>query len=351
MLAVPFGGRVPRALGANPAQGEPTPADRSLVLFDALALGLLGLFSALGARRGAIGSAGALLALIGGYAAAILAAIRLGPATAQALAVPAPLGSVAAGTAAFLGVAIAIGLGIGTWRRAADARRGDAPRSFVDRLGGALFGLARGGLAVLMLGLLALWLDAARVLATDSSVASEPRQETPLRVATRAAIETGMEAALPSGTRGEAVAVRVLTRPAETLGALRNIAEHPQLPALLEDTAFWSDVEAHRVQLALARPSLRRLTEDVAFREALGAAGVIDPAEARDPGRFRAALEHAMTQAGPSIARLRSDPELLQLAEDPQIAAALERGDVMSLMMHPTLQKLAARAVTAPPEP
>lgn len=321
------------------------------MLFDALALGLLVLFSALGARRGAIGSAGALLALLGGYAAAILAAIRLGPATAQVLGVPVPLGGVAAGTAAFLGVAIAIGLLSGRLRRAADARRGDAARSFADRLGGALFGLARGGMAVLMLGLLALWLDAARALATDASVASAPRQETPLRVATRAAIEAGMEAALPPGARGEAVAVRVLTRPAETLGALRSIAEHPQLPALIEDAAFWSEVESGQVEEALARPSFGRLTEDVAFREALGAAGVIDPADARDSARFRAALGHVLTEAGPRIARLRSDPELLQLAEDPQIAAALERGDVLSLMMHPTLRKLAARALTAPPEP
>ena len=320
-------------------------------MLDALALGLLMLFSALGARRGAIGSAGALLALLGGYAAAILAAIRLGPATAHALAVPGLLGSLAAGTVAFLGVAIAIGLLIGSWRRAADARRGDAPRSFADRLGGAFFGLARGGLAVLMLGLLALWLDAARALTTDVSVASGPRQETPLRVATRAAIETGMQAALPSGARGEAVAVRVLTRPAETLTALRDIAEHPQLPALIEDTAFWSDVEAGQVEAALARPSFGRLTEDVALREAMGAAGVIDPADARDPARFRTALEHVLTEAGPRIARLRSDPALLQLAEDPQIAAALERGDVLSLILHPTLRQLAARALTAPPEP
>jgi len=321
------------------------------VSLDALALGLLVLFSALGARRGAIGSAGALLALLGGYTAAILAAIRLGPATAQALAVPGPLGSLAAGTVAFLGVAIAIGLLVSSWRRAADARRGDAPRSFADRLGGAFFGLARGGLAVLMLGLLALWLDAARALTTEVSVASEPRQETPLRVATRTAIEAGMQAALPSDASGEAVAVRVLTRPAETLTALRDIAEHPQLPALIEDTAFWSDVESGQVEEALARPSFDRLTEDVALREAMAAAGVIDPADARDPARFRAALGHVLREAGPRIARLRADPALLQLAEDPQIAAALERGDVLSLMMHPALRQLAARALTAPPEP
>jgi uncharacterized membrane protein required for colicin V production len=321
------------------------------VLLDALALGLLVLFAALGARRGALASAGALLALLGGYAAAILAAIRLGPETANALGVPSPLGGVAAGTVAFLVVAFAIGVLVGALRRAADARRGDATRTFADRLGGALFGLARGGLAVLVLGLLALWLDAARALATDAPVASVPPQETPLRVATRAAIETGMQVALPPDARGEAVAVRVLTRPAETLGALRSMAEHPQLPALIEDAAFWSDVESRQVERALARPSLRRLAEDVAFREALGAAGVIDPADARDPARFRAALGRVLTEAGPRIARLRSDPELLRLAEDPQIAAALERGDVFSLMMHPTLRQLAARALTAPPEP
>ena len=320
-------------------------------MLDALALGLLVLFSALGARRGTIGSAGALLALLGGYTAAILAAIRFGPATANTLGVPSLLGGVATGTVAFLGGALAIGLLMGALRRAADSRRGDASRTVADRLGGALFGLARGGLAVLMLGLLALWLDAARALTGEATPASSLPQETPLRVATRAAIETGMHAALPANARGEAAAVRVLTRPAETLGALRSIAEHPELPALIEDGAFWSDVEATRVEFALARPSVRRLTEDLAFREALGAAGVIDPADAWDPARFRAALGQVLTEAGPRIARLRSDPELLRLAEDPQIAAALERGDVFSLVMHPQLQQLAARALTAPPEP
>ncbi len=320
-------------------------------MFDALALGLLVVFSALGARRGAIGSAGALLALLGGYAAAVLAAIRLGPAAAHTLGVPGPLGGVAAGTIAFLVVVVTIGLLAGALRRAADSRRGDTARSFGDRLGGALFGLARGAVAVLVLGLLALWLDAARALASNEPVPPVPSQETPLRVVTRAAIETGMQAALPPDARGEAVAIRVLTRPAETLGALRRIAEHPQLPAVIEDAEFWSDVESSQVEEALARPSLRRLTEDVAFREALGAAGVIDPADVRDPARFRAALGQVLTDAGPRIARLRSDPELLRLAEDPQIVAALERGDVFSLVMHPALQQLAARALTAPPEP
>jgi uncharacterized membrane protein required for colicin V production len=321
------------------------------VLLDALAFALLALFTALGARRGTIGSAGALVALIAGYAAAVLAAIEVGPALARELGIPSLLGSVGAGTAAFVVVALAIGLLSGVLRRSADERRGEAPRSLVDRLGGALFGMARGGLAVLMLGLLALWLDAASLLASDAPLDPVPPQDPPLRVVTRAAIETGVDAATPQGARGEAGEVRVLTRPAVTLGAFRTFAEHPQLPALLDDAEFCSAVESLHVARALSRPSARGLTTDPALREALAGAGVIDAADAHDPARFDAALAHALAEAGPRIARLRSDPELLRLAEDPEIAAALERGDVFSLVANPQLRQLAARAMSAPPRP
>lgn len=319
------------------------------MLLDEIALGLLIVFSALGARRGAIRSGSALLTLIGGNALAVVGALWFGSAAASALGVPAVIGGLVAGTVAFVLAALGIGLAARAFRRAADARRGEAPRALADRLGGAFFGLARGAVLVLLLGVLALWLDAARVLATRAPPA--PHEETPLRVATRAALETGMRAALPEDARGEAAALRVLTRPAETLGALRTIAENPGVPALLEDAAFWSDVEADRIDVALERPSLRRLADDPAVRNAVSDAGLIDPADADDPARFRAALRDVLAEAGPRIARLRSDPELRELAEDPQIAAALASGDVFVLMMHPELQQLAARALSAPPEP
>lgn len=342
----------PECLAPISRRTIPTGAGwRSLVLLDAVALALLLLFTALGARRGTIGSAGALLALCGGYAAAGFSAVWLGPAAALALGVPGLVGGLAVGAVAFLVAALAIGLAAGALRRAADLRRGGAPRTAPDRLGGALFGLARGVLAALVLGLLALWLDAARSLATDAPSSEVSTQETPLRVATRTAIASGMRAVLPDRARGEAAAVQVLTRPAETLGGLRRIAEHPDLPALIEDATFWADVESGRIEHAMARSSFLRLTHDEALRAAFGAAGLVDSAEANDPARFRTAMHRVLTEAGPRIARVRSDPELLRLAEDPQIVEALAHGDVLALLLHPDLHRLAARALTAPPAP
>jgi uncharacterized membrane protein required for colicin V production len=318
------------------------------MLLDLAALFLLLLFTTLGARRGTIGSAGALLALCGGYAAAGFAAVAFGSTAADALGVPSLIGSLAVGSAAFLTVAFAIGLASAVLRRAADGRRGEAPRSVADRCGGALFGLARGVLAALLLGFLVLWLDAARSLATDAPGPPLPPHETPLRIATRASIASGMRAVLPDRVRGEEAAVQVLTRPAETLGALRQIAEHPDLPELIGDSAFWADVESLRIERAMERSSFERLTEDEALREAFAASGLLDPADTRDPARLRSALRAALTEAGPRIAHLRSDPELLQLADDPQIAAALQRGDVLALLLHPDLYRLAARALSEP---
>lgn len=311
---------------------------------DLLALALLAAFALLGAWRGAWASASALAAVLGGYAAAVAGALALGPGVAAWLGVAPVFGGAAAGTACFLLAALAIGGAGRALRRAADARRGDAPRSPADRAVGALLGAARGAVLVLLLGVAALWADAARELAAP---APGPTPETPLRAATRAALERAVASAVDG--EHETLAVRVATRPAETLAALQRVAAHPALVALADDPDFWGEVAAGRPDFALARPSFRALAADPALRADLAAAGAVDPAAADDPARFRAALRPVLVEAGPRIVRLRNDPELHRLAGDPALADALARRDVLALLRHPGLQRVVARALEPTP--
>jgi len=319
------------------------------VLLDLLALGLLAACALLGAWRGAWASAGGLVAFVGGNLAAVGAALWLGPSAGAALGVPSLLGGALAGTAVGLAAAAAIGLAGRAGRRAADARRGEAARSSADRLLGLLFGAARGALLALLVGCLALWLDAAREAAAPAP-APPPGADTPLRAATRAALAPALEAAL-TGEAGSEVAVRVATHPAEALGALRRVAASPALAALADDAGFWSDVEAGRADFALARPGFRALAGDPALRGDLVALGAIDAATAADPARFRAALRPVLVELGPRLAQLRRDPELQQLAADPALSAALERRDLVALLLHPGLHRVVARVLAAVPPP
>jgi membrane protein required for colicin V production len=320
------------------------------VLLDLVALGLLALCALLGAWRGAWASASSLAAVVGGYAAAVAGALALGPAATAALGVPPLLGGAAAGTGAFLVAALTIGLAGRALRRAADERRGDAPRSPADRALGALFGASRGAVLVLLLGVAGLWLDAARELAGPDTV-RVPALDTPLRAATRATLARVAEAAVDQEGTGSELAVRVATRPAETLAALRRVAEHPALAALADDPGFWSEIEAGRAEIALARPSFLALARDPAVRSDLALAGAVDPAAAADPARFRAAVRPVLVELGPRLAHLRNDPELQRLAADPSLSDAIARRDVVALLAHPGLQRVMARALApaAPP--
>lgn len=317
---------------------------------DLVALGLLAICALLGAWRGAWASATALAALAAGYAAALAGALALGPSAAAAFGIPALLAGAAAGTGAFLVAALAVGLAGRTLRRAADRRRGEAARSPLDRGLGALFGAARGAVPVLLLGIAAIWLDAARELAEPVPVA-KVTPDTPLRALTRSALEQVAGAVAGDETSpGGALASRVLSHPAESLSALRRVAEHPVLAALADDREFWSEIEAGRPDFALARPSFQALAWDAALRQDLAAAGAIDPAAAGDAARFRAAVRPILMELAPRLAALRRDPELLALSGDPTLADALARRDVLALLAHPAFQRVVSRALS-PPDP
>jgi membrane protein required for colicin V production len=311
------------------------------VIFDAVALLLLCLFAALGARRGALASGLALAGLVGAYAVGAGAAWALGDAAADAFALPAPFGAAAAGSIGFAAAALAFGLLGWLVRRAArDAVPGPA-----DRAAGALFGALRGSLVVLAVGVLALWWDAARTLAT----ASTPGASTPLREVTASALEAGAHAAFGSERPEARMAARVVAHPARTLAAARGLLEHPDVAALAQDREFWRLVESGSAEVAVATASFRRIAGEPALRREFAKLGLVDEASAADPKLFRLEVRSALAEVGPRMRRLREDPELRALASDPQVAALARRGDVVALLRHPGFQRVVARALGSEP--
>lgn len=304
---------------------------------DLLALVLLLVFAALGARRGAFATGLSLAGLVAGYAVAWWAATQLGSVTAEAIGVTPLLGAPIAGTVAFLTVACATGL-VG-WI----ARRGtrDVPATAASRAGGALFGAARGALLALAIGMLGIWLDASRQVAGAEAA---PEADTPLRVVTRSAIEAGVTAALGDAPGADAAA-RAVAHPGEAIQGLQALVETPEVQALAQDTAFWSYVEAGAVDAALAEPSFQRLQWNAERRHQLAALGLVAEFAAGDPALFALQMREALAAIGPRLRAVREDPELARLASDPAVADLLARRDWVGILRHAGFQRVLARAL------
>lgn len=309
---------------------------------DLLALALLLVFAWLGARRGALASGLSLAGIFGGYAAAWWTATRLGAATAEVLGVTTLLGAPIAGSAAFLAVVCVTGMASFVARR----RTRDAVATAASRAGGAFFGALRGGLVALAIGLLAIWLDASQAIGAGQA---EKPADTPLRVATRSAVESGVAAALGDAP-GAHAAARALAHPGEAIAGLQTLVETPEIQALARDAAFWSYVEAGAVDAALAESSFQRLQWNAERRRQLAALGLVAEFSAGDPALFRLQMRAALAAIAPRLRALRDDPELAQLAGDPAVADLLARQDWIGILQHAGFQRVLARALAPEPE-
>lgn len=310
---------------------------------DLLGLAILALFVALGAARGALGSAVALVSLGAAYATGILAATTLGPAFAAWLGLPKLVAPAVAGSATFAAVFLVCSLVGSVLRRQERTLRAGAPRSLLDRLGGGGLGAVRGALVVLLLGWLAQWVDALGQM----EQASRPPLAEGSRVGELAqtAVEAGARAALGGENAGARAAARLLARPAETLPELQSVIEHPRLDDLADDADFWSLVETGSVDRALNRLSFLRLAHDERLRERFASLGLLSEAGAESPAGFRREARAVLEAVGPRLRRLKQDPELHRLAEDPEVVRLLERGEVLGLLRHPGFQRVVARVL------
>jgi uncharacterized membrane protein required for colicin V production len=310
---------------------------------DALALTLLALFVAVGVLRGALTTVMGLLALGGSYAAAIVAAPRLGPLAADRLSLPEPLGMAAAGSIAFLAAYIVLGGIAGMVRRR--ERRRTSPRTPQDRFLGAVFGAVRGGLVVLLLSWLALWVDALRTTGTAEIL--PPIDSSSAAAVTSAVVEAGVEAVLSDSGPSSRLVARIAAHPGVALVEVQGLVENPRLDQLRSDAMFWTYVENGAVDAAMNRGSFQGLIHDESLRRQMAALGLIEEEAAADARAFRAAAGDMLRELGPRLKALRSDPELQRLVADPELQGMLESGDTLALVSHPGFRQIVAR-VAAP---
>jgi uncharacterized membrane protein required for colicin V production len=304
---------------------------------------LLGMF-ALGAWRGAVVSGSGLFALVCGYAGGILAASRGGPWVADSLVVSSLAAPAIAGTIGFV-VAWLVVSSIGdvavAWDRGRTELGGRGP---FDRGLGGFFGLARGGWIVVLLAVLASWLDVARDIGGLSGLAAMPDAENS-RIADAAGglVESAVSSALAgAGPAGE-VAARLTARPGQALGSVQAILEDERLTGLFEDRLFWTLISNNSVDYAMNRTSIRSIVNDPEMRGRFADLGLVEDAAREDVDLFRGRMAGLLEEVGPKIQRLQNAAELKNLANDPEIVALVQNGNTFALMNHPRIRGIVDR--------
>ncbi len=322
------------------------------MLFDLIALGILALFVVIGLWRGVLASGAGLVSLLFAYSAAALGAQSLGGVLSERFALPSIVSTMLAGSALFAGTYLLCSLltsALKAWDR---GRRAGAPRSGADRLGGAFFGLLRGGLIVLLLSVLATWLDAAKDLGVLPASAATPEVEgSRVSEAAGKIIEGVVEKALAHSDAEIAPAarmmVRIATRPGPTIQGMQGLLDDDRVRGLQNDKLFWTLVENGAGERAINQASFYGIVQDPQLRGQMADLGLVSPEAALDPGLFRRSMADMLSELGPRIKGLRNDPEVQRLARDPEIMSLLQSGDTLALIAHPDIQKLASRVASA----
>ncbi|MEE8580714.1 MAG: CvpA family protein [Myxococcota bacterium] len=314
------------------------------MLIDLGALLILAVFIFIGAMRGGLASGVGVVTLVLSYLVGVLCAQRFGGVLAQGFAVQPLLATPLAGSIGF-GVTFILFSLIGLWLvRMERERRGDFPRGGGDRFAGGIFGALRGGLIVLLLGWLVLWLDAAHQMGVGPGFAGiSDVGRSNLAAATGAVVETAVGAALSDAGPGGRLAARIAARPAATLQSVQALLETPALRAVQEDPLFWTYVQNGAIENALNRGSFWRVIHDDELRGQLGDLGLIDAGAVADPDQFRQVAGDLLEELGPRLKGLSNDPDIHRLANDPEILAMLEAGDTLGLMGHPDVQRVVSR--------
>ncbi|HEB87951.1 MAG TPA: CvpA family protein [Deltaproteobacteria bacterium] len=310
---------------------------------------LLALMSGLGVWRGAVASGSGLAAMVCGYLGAMLAATRGAGRVAEALVVPPILAPAIAGT---------IGFAVAWWVASALADVGMAwdrerveggGRGILDRALGGFFGLARGALVVLLLAVLANWVDAARDLGVLDGFAALPDAETSAvgrasGEVVEAVVSTALADAGPAGT----VAARLTGRPGQTLGSVQSILDDERMGRMFEDRLFWTLISRGSIDYAMNRTAIRSIVHDPEMRGRFADLGLVDEAARGDADVFREAMAGVLAEVGPKIQRLQNDPELKALANDPEILELLESGNTLALINHPRIRTLVEKLSAEP---
>lgn len=314
------------------------------MLLDLVALGLLILFALMGALRGGLASATSLATLLLSYGAAVWAAQNLGAGISEKLGWPPYLAAPAAGTAAFIVTAVfggVLGMAIKSW---AKSFRGDSPIGTANRWFGGFLGVVRGGLIVLLLSWLAIWVDAARQTGAFSGLDGAPEVDSSAVVKiTEKVVASAVAVAMDGDTTTEDVLSRFASRPGAAVRSLQAILADPRIEALQHDRFFWTLIENGAHARAMNQVSFQKIARDEKLRAQLADIGVISEEAAHDPKVFRAAFAEVLAEVGPRVKGLINDPDMTRLARDPEVISLLESGDALGLIRHQGIQQLVAK--------
>jgi len=296
----------------------------------------------LGAWRGAVASGSGLAGLLGGYAGAVWAAVNLSEWVAQQLVVSSLVAPAIAGTIGFTVTWLFVS-SLGDVLVAWDLGRVETDgRGVLDRGMGGLFGFVRGGLIVVLLAVLASWLDAARDLGALEGLDAVPdAQASVVAGASGDLVEAAVSTAL-AGPGGE-VAARITARPGIALGSFQAILEDERLEEILQDRLFWTLIMNESIDHAMNRNAIRSIVKDPEMRGHFADLGLVSDEAREDSGVFRQAMAGVLTELAPKVNRLHEDPEIKALASDPEIIRLVESGNTLALISHPRMKQIVDR--------
>jgi len=312
------------------------------MVFDLVALGVLAIFVALGAHRGALAGFLRVATVFAAYAAGIVVAAKLAGLIALLLGCSRLVAGAIAGSGAFLVVYVVGSVGSALAIRSERARRDDLPRGAFDRLGGAFFGAGQAALALLLLGVLGSFLDAAHEAGLPQGSAAAG--DSYLVGSTRRVVAAGVSAAMGSGPGGS-LAVKLASNPGSAVASAQELLAHPRVATLQGDALFWQYLSTGDLDRALTRPSFTAISYDEALRARLSDLGVVSDEARDDPDAFREQVRANLVEIAPRIRAIRDDPALADLAAKPEVQAAIKNGDTFALLAHPDFRHLVDRAL------
>lgn len=314
---------------------------------DLIAIAFLGIFMLTGLLRGTLMSLIRIFTIVLSYLAAYWAAPRFGAELAERLSLPGALGLALMGTLAFIGSYVALS-GLSWFIRSWERRRLDGGgRTPLDHIGGAVFGAVQGGIIVILVGWLGLWVEAGQ--ATGALGGLPSMENSALTKISQKVVETGADALIDESDATGRFTINMVARPRETVQGLEEVMTNERMRDLQNDPLFWSYVENGAVDAALNQGSFLGLTYDESLRRELANLGVVPQEAVDNPGIFKAEARKALSQIGPRLNQIKSSQTMHDLENDPRILAMVQAGDYAGLLADPRVRDLLSQVGNAPP--
>jgi uncharacterized membrane protein required for colicin V production len=303
------------------------------MVVDLVALAILALFVLMGALRGGVAGLLGLLTLVLSYAVAVKSAQGLGESISQNLGVSLLVGSAIAGIGGFLATTSCLGLLATRIRTWAAGLRGDSHIGIANRWLGGLCGVVRGGLVVLVVAWLVIWLDAARENLGFGEDLPDLQSSLVVNL-TETVVESVVGAAMGGNDVVADVVARVASSPRTAVRGLQGLLADPRIQALQRDRSFWVLVEERSYSSALQRGSFQDIARSHALRRKFVAVGVVPPDSSNDRSAFEKHFARVLSEDGAKLEGILGDPE---------ISAMLRSGDALGLVRHEGVQRRLAK--------